>query len=268
MPKLIDRLTVANNINTIKDAIHVLMDLKTSSDTKLDDADDDLTNLLNKYQLLVEDWQVTYDSFFLKDCVDDRAIEKETVKYADQYYGARMMEIISVLIPILAHERLREHVAALSSIKVRIQNTCRFSLGILPHEPFRNPLPSQLFFSQRYHASSFSGKSLREGVSGMSVDEVSRELREGRMPASYLRVNMYFAPFNGSLKPFVYNNRTWVAFSKAHVDANRVVPVMPNQDLLNRVVRLETDRVDPNFIVDEDATGHIVPTQSMRPGRN
>lgn len=253
--KMIDSLSVPNHIDVLKEMLHKLSAYH-------------LDSILAKVEYIEEDWWQTYNSFSDPGCVQLKAIEKKTVKYASQYYGMRLIEIINALLPLVYEASMFKEVRELSQIKTFYSNQAAFSVAIQPNTSFRNPLPQVLFFSQQYHSPVFSNKSQREGVSGLSVREVSEKLRNHDMSPDFVRVEMYFAPFRGKLEPFAYNNRTLAAFSMAKVDATRIVPIMPDQDLLNRVIRREQNELNCKLdqIIDESQTGHIVPTVSIRSG--
>ena len=206
-----------------------------------------------KLSQLRDDLLITEGSFSAKDALDSKGILKATIKYAANYYRAREYEIFDLLkqISTTLDERLPDKMLRLGT---KLQEGLHTSFNAL--EGFKNPYPTYLFFSQAKHGGFFSGKALRGGVSGEPVVRVAEKLSSGEVPADYLRVNIYLAPFRGQIHPFVYNNRTWVAFSRAHVDASRIVPQMATQDLLNRVNKLDevlAAGAYPNVIVDEDA---------------
>lgn len=147
---------------------------------------------------------------------------------------------------------------------IRSQNGLQDKLqrSFSPQDTFKNPFPHHLFFSQAKHAPGFSGKMARTGVSGVAIDEVVHQMQAGVITPQYLRVNMYCAPYNGKIHPFVFNNQTWVVFSRAGIDASRVVPVLPTQDALNRIKKM--DLLNPNIICNELACEEE--TTTLRPG--
>ena len=226
-----------------------------------------LNIISQKMCYFTEDLNQTLASFTLKDSVKDKKIEKTTVKYADQYYRTRLYEISILLIPLLYELGLKVQVELLSKMNTKLISNCRYSLSMQGDGVFRNPYPSHLFFSQRFHANHFSTKSQRPGVMGEQLSEITAKLTRQEISPDALRVNMYFAPFRGSLQPFAYNNRTWVVFSKAGVQATRIVPMMPSQDLLNRITQnFPTKTTDPNLIIEEgtEETRHPTQTVSLR----
>ena len=226
---------------------------------------DETHGIVQKLRLLEEDLNTTEESFIAKDALKEKSIIKATVKYANQYYRAREYELCDLLTRALARQpdsftkAIQDEIARLKS---QMQQGSVYSFN--NQEGFKNPYPSYLFFSQAKHASHFSGKSLRAGVAGEDIDAVAHKLRTGEILPEYLRVNIYLAPFRGKLHPFVYNNRTWVVFSRAKIDASRIIPLVPNQDLLNRIAKLDPMHY-PNAILDEDAPVKML-TESMRPG--
>ncbi len=221
--------------------------------------------IFKKLHYLEEDLQATEESFILKDAIKAKSIIKATVKYADKYYRARQYELCDLLTEALTVQPgyfTKEVMSELALLKSKLQEGSHYSFS--NQEGFKNPYPSYLFFSQARHAGHFSGKSQRTGVAEEPLGVVARKLQTGEISPDYLRVNIYLAPFRGGIHPFVYNNRTWVVFSRAGVDASRMVPLVPNQDLLNRIAKLDGERY-PNTILSEDATSATL-TASMRPG--
>jgi hypothetical protein len=213
-----------------------------------------------------EDLELSLESFMAKDAIKSKTIQQATKKYAEKYYFARAYEILRPIY-LLANSKPEiftpEIIKEIYFLKSELQSKVAVSFD--SQEGFKNPYPTCLFFSQAKHAGNFSSKSCREGVSGRPLDDVVQRLQMGEIKPDYLRVLMYLAPFQGRLQPFVYNNRTWVVFSRSKLDANRIVPLVPTQDLLNRIQKLIDIGHNPNLISNEDSKV-LEMTSSMRPG--
>ena len=222
--------------------------------------------LLLKLRYIKEDLTHTEESFVAKDAVSSKKLLKATMKYSEKYYRARLYEIYDLIknISIANHQPIPDILLHLG-IKLQIGIHASFHAS----EGFKNPCPNYLFFSQAKHAGYFSNKAMRDGVSSEPLIHVAAKLKSGELSADYLRVDSYLAPFKGELHPFVYNNRTWVAFSRSGVEASRIVPKMATQDLLNRIAKLDQS-IYPNVILDEDAPVGTRPemliTTSAKPG--
>ena len=222
--------------------------------------------LLLKLKHLEEDLIHTDESFAAKDAVSSKPLLKATIKYSEKYYRARLYEIYD-LIKTISVSTNQSIPSTILELGIKLQRGIHTTF----HAPegFKNPCPNYLFFSQTKHAGNFSGKALRGGVSGESVIRVAEMLSRKEISADYLRVDIYLAPFKGQLHPFVYNNRTWVAFSKSDVEASRIVPTMATQDLLNRIYKLDQG-IYPNQILDEDGAvglrSEVLMTRSAKPG--
>ena len=222
-----------------------------------------LHKIEQKIRFFEEDLNTTIESFSDKSSVKNKQIQKTTLRYADTYYRTRLYEICRMLIPCLSQMNLNDEVAKLGSMTPQLLAGSKY--GFNTQEEFKNPYPAHLFFSQTWHADHFSTKSQRLGVMGERLEVMKDRLRRHEIGSDDLRVNMYFAPFRNQLHPFVYNNRTWVVFSGAGVDATRIVPTMPTQDLLNRITAFSADH-NPNIIFEEGDSARPVQTVSLRPG--
>jgi hypothetical protein len=210
--------------------------------------------LQRQIDLLKEDFSISLNSFYAKDAIKNSKIAKKTEKFAHDYPAVKIYQILKSLYQLNPSETKK-----LIRLMVHIQNQIPYSLN--PQDEFKNPYPQFLLFSQAYHANHFSSKAQRDGVSGRVLDEIVEHLRTHAISPDDLRVNIYFAPFHNELKPFVYNNRTWVVFSKSEMDATRIVPVIPTQDLLNRIIKMPATH-NPSIIRDE-STGFE--TSSLKP---
>jgi hypothetical protein len=244
--------------NVLYDALFELQDccdLLHSVDSK--------TKIKNKLKFLEEDLNLTKQSFNEKDSIKERSIVKATRHRAEQIYSARLSDICRLLINIMASEETdaKKKCEDLARLRYKLINKLKYSFD--SQEEFKNPYPAYLFFSQTHHAGHFSSKKRHPGVSGESVQQVAEQLRLGSIDPDNLRVNIYYAPYRGSIHPFAFNNRTWVVFSKSGINASRVVPILPTQDCLNRIKKLVSN--DPNLIHDEDSQA-LDTTVSLRPG--
>jgi hypothetical protein len=230
--------------------------------------------LAQKLCHLEEDIHVTLESFVAKDAIKDKRLIKATKKYAENYYCAREYALCQELIQALALQSDCEGIGKQPDVITLTTHLIEglpfsFSNG----DMFRNPYPSYLFFSQAKHAGHFSSKSQRPGVAAEPLNAMVDKLKSQQISPQYLRVNIYLAQFRGEIHPFVYNNRTWVVFSRAGIMANRIVPVLPTQDLLNRITKLDAQSY-PNVILNEDAenpaaaaaAGGVESTVSLMPG--
>jgi len=208
-------------------------------------------NIEKKIKFLEEDIDVTLQSIKEKDAIKTHTIINATRRYADKYYRVRLNEICEAFINHFKTRAvdLKTEIIEIEKLKAKLQHGIAYSFS--QQDTVRNPYPTYLFFSQRHHRGRFSGKSQRDGVAGVPIDEIAKKLKDGEMSPEYLRVNIYFAPFRGVLHPFVYNNRTWVVFSRAEINPTRIVPIIPTQDLLNRIMKLD-DGDYPNAIFNED----------------
>lgn len=224
--------------------------------------------LEKKCTQLEEDLELTQKSFNAKNSIQDKKIVKITRHYADHCYRSRLIELCKALIPLFYKHKEKELVQELSSYQLKLQEGLQFSFHY--QEPFKNPYPSYLFFSQNFHANHFSNKSQREGVSSETLTEVIEKLKKEELKEDYLRVQIFFAPYKEKIHPFTYNNRTWVVFSQAKQHPSRIVPILPTQDLLNRI-RLLDPASNPNLITKEEIPTRDTPlpkseTQSLLPG--
>lgn len=218
---------------------------------------------------LEEDLAFTEESFVAKDAIKSRMIQAATKRYADKYYRVRQHELLERIYQILAAElpRTDENLTKIVKLKLRLQEGVTYSFSY--QEAFHNPYPSSLLFSQPSHSPNFSGGLARKGVSGQSVVSVAARLRADALDPEFLdpdflRVAIYLAPYRGVLQPFVYNNRTWTAFSLAEVPGSRIVPVVPTRDLLKRIERLSELGHDGKTIICEDDSQ--MSTKSQLPG--
>jgi hypothetical protein len=210
--------------------------------------------LQRQINFLKEDFSISLNSFYAKDAIKNSKITKKTEKFAHDYFAVKIYQILKSLYQLNPSETKK-----LIPLMVQIQNQIPYSLN--PQDEFKNPYPQFLLFSQAYHANHFSLKAQRDGVSGKVLDEIVEDLQSQALSPDDLRVNIYFAPFHKELKPFVYNNRTWVVFSKSEMHATRIVPVIPTQDLLNRINKMPASH-NPSIIRDE-STG--LETYSLKP---
>lgn len=181
-------------------------------------------------------------------------IQRYTEVQAQKYYCFRMIPLTNQIFSLFKKLHLqndtpavRETTKTLISISHQIRQDHLFSTS----DTGRNPYPDHLFFSQRCHAHKFSAKSGRAVVADQPIEAVAHALRTHAITPDDLRIEIFFAPYPDELHPFAYNNRTLVCFSKAGVDATRIVPCMPTQDSLNRVQKLLDEAADANTILDE-----------------
>lgn len=215
-----------------------------------------------KLSYVEEDIKRTLQSFTAKDAIKSKVLVHATQKYADAYYRMSLYEVLNNIIKLIPPNRLSlELVNELRLFQERIKTNLHYSFNA--QEPFTNPLPSYLFYSQARYSGVFSSKSCRAGISEQYVDSIAAKLKAGTLHPEHLRVQVYLAPYRGGLHLFAANNRTWVAFSRAEVIPSRLVPLVPTQDLLNRVGLLSIKSY-PNEIINEDCECEITP--SIRPG--
>lgn len=223
-----------------------------------------LEQLSMQAKFLEEDLEHTEKSFQAKDAIDNHAILKKTKTFTIQIYSARLGEIYKQLIQSLSTSSdFKKQIRTLAAIRTGLLSPLPYSFD--NQEPFNNPYPQYLFFSQMQCKPHFSTKkSQRERIAGYSINEIAKNLKEGKESPDYLRVDMYFAPDNkGILHPYVFNNRTWVTFSKSGIPATRIAPIVPTQDCLNRISKLDSH--DPNTISNEYALKEK--TETQRPHR-
>lgn len=223
--------------------------------------DDKKKQISTKLAQLEADMKLTIASLEAKDAVKSKLIAKATIKFSNKLYRSRLYEILSMLLEFLpADKKISPEITRL---KMQLQEGIHYTFS--SSERFRSPYPSYLFFSQPGHGERFSSKLAREGVSGELVATVADKIRATEISPDYLRVEMYFAPFRGALHPFVLNNRTLVAFSRAKVAISRFVPCMPTQDLINRIDKLDPESY-PNAISAETASEESTTTMLPGPG--
>ena len=204
---------------------------------------------------LEEDMLHCFQSFMAKDAIHVKKIVKKTEKFATLYFDIKMSGLAMALLPYANATQVKE----LSRFIALLQMNAQYSFQ--NQEPFNNPYPEHLFFSQQQHAAYLSNKSQRERVAGKSIHDLASALKQGELAAHEMRVDMFFAPLNQELQPFVYNNRTWVIFSRAGIMPPRIVPVLPNQELLNRVKHLPSLE-EAKYIMEEPKGPY---THTLRP---
>lgn len=222
----------------------------------------------NKLKNLEEDLALTLDSLRAKNSIQN--LRAQTVKYAESYYLARLYEVCQVLLCSIKESEQKTQYSitknatleTLYSTMNEIRQQVPYSLST--NNDFSNPYPQNLFFSQKYHGPQFSLKSGRGYVAGRSIQEMADALVAKVVIPDDLRVNVYFAEFNNQVCLFAYNNRTWATFSRAQVPATRIVPILPTQDLLERIAKLVFVKHDPNVIFQEESDDKIC-TVSQKP---
>lgn len=191
-----------------------------------------------KITYIEEDIHHSYDSFIAKDAIKDKAIIKKTHKFAQLYFAIQISGLAMELIQVAIKSKNQAIIQALANFIALLQSPAKYSFN--HQEPFKNPYPEHLFFSQQFHASHLSSKSQRDQVAGKSINELVSELKQGDISPDKMRVNVFFASLNHQLHPFAYNNRTWVMYSRAGILPNRIVPIVPTQELLNRIKHIHS----------------------------
>lgn len=209
-------------------------------------------SLNNNLILLEEDLALTIESLNAKDSLHD--LRKETVKLAEKLYLSRLYEACLTILTAARQDsaELGQRKDILKNLD-RIMNEIRseHQYSFYRQDGFQNPYPRHLLFSQQYHNPNFSNKSGREYVQGKSVATMAKLIDSKEISADDLRISAYLAQFNGEVYLFAYNNRTWATFSRTHIQASRVVPILPTQELVNRIHHLETVNHNPNEIYQE-----------------
>lgn len=209
-----------------------------------------LDTKLLKINNIEEDIYHSYESFIAKDAIKNKAIIKKTHKFAELYFAIQISGLAIELMQLAIASHQEETTNELAKFIALLQEPAKYSFS--HQEAFKNPYPEHLFFSQKFHASHLSSKSQRNEVAGKSIDELVEELKQGKLSADNMRVNMYFAPLNKQLHPFAYNNRTWVIYSRAGISPTRIVPIVPTQELLNRIKHIDSIK-DAQYITEEPA---------------